>query len=209
MNVILLGSPGAGKGTIGQMIAEEEQIPLFSTGDLLRKEVADNTDIGIKAKSFMDKGDYVPDNIVVDIIRNRIVGLKGFILDGFPRTVAQVNSLESARIKIDVVLNFVVSTSVIVDRLATRLTCRNCAAIYNIKNVPPKKPGICDRCGGELYQRDDQTPEAIRERVRVYERETKPLVDYYRKAGLLRDIDANPSDPDVIYKEALELIRLS
>lgn len=207
MNIILLGPPGAGKGTIGQMIAEKEQIPIFSTGDFLRKEVVDGTDIGVKAKSFMDKGEYVPDDIMVCIIKSRVLSLTGFILDGFPRNIAQVKALESSNIRIDVVLNFVVSIGVIVDRLATRLTCRSCAAIYNTRNVPPKKQGICDRCNGQLYQREDQTPEVIRERVRVYDKETRPLVDYYRKSGLLRDIDANPTDPSLIYREACEVLR--
>jgi adenylate kinase len=205
MKLMILGPPGAGKGTIAAMIAEEHRIPTISTGDLLRNAVSEKTEFGQKAKGYMDRGAYVPDEIVVKLLMERLKEKdcrNGYILDGFPRTMAQVRELERKKIGIDIVLNFNASKEVIIDRLSTRLTCRECGAIYNIKNIPPKKPGICDKCRGILYQRDDQKPEAIRERLRVYDEQTKPLIDYYRKKGSLKDVDANPKDPKAIFNSA-------
>jgi adenylate kinase len=210
MNLIVLGPPGAGKGTVGKLIADHFGIPIISTGDLLRKEAADRTSIGIKAKGYMDQGEYVPDEIVMQIIRDRLKKedcRKGFILDGYPRTIEQVKALENAKIRIDTVVNFNASREVIIDRLSTRLTCSTCGAIYNIKNVPPKKAGICDKCGAQLYQREDQKPEVVKERLKVYGQQTSQLVDHYRKKGILRDVDANPSQPQKIFESAMKVLR--
>jgi adenylate kinase len=206
MRMILLGPPGAGKGTVAQFMSEDYKIPIISTGDLLRNSVSQKTQIGIKAKSYIDKGLFVPDGIVNEVLMQRIKEKdckKGYILDGYPRTLAQAKSLEENDIKVDVVLNFNVSKETIIDRMTTRLTCKKCGTIYNIKNVPPKKEGICDKCGGLLYQREDQKPEVIRERLKVYEEQTKPLTDYYRKKGLLKDFDSSPSDPRKMFENAL------
>lgn len=210
MRMILLGPPGAGKGTVAQFMAEDYKIPIISTGDLLRNSVSQKTQIGIKAKSYIDKGLFVPDKIVNEVLMQRITEKdckKGYILDGYPRTLAQAKSLEENDIKVDVVLNFNVSKETIIDRMTTRLTCKKCGTIFNIKNVPPKKEGICDKCGGLLYQREDQKPEVIRERLKVYEEQTKPLTDYYRKKGLLKDFDSNPSDPRKMFENALAALK--
>jgi adenylate kinase len=210
MNLIILGPPGAGKGTVGQMISEHYKIPLISTGELFRSAVAKETDVGIKAKSYMDAGVLVPDDLVMQIVKQRLEQRDckdGFILDGIPRNITQAKSLEDSNIRVDAVLDFLATKEVIVDRLSTRLTCRQCGAIYNIKNVPPKKEGICDRCGGQLYQRDDQKPEIIKERIKVYEKETAPLIDYYKKMSLLRTVDANPKEPRRIFENTLKLMK--
>jgi len=200
MNLIFFGPPNAGKGTYAASITRKYRIPHISTGDLFREQIKAGTELGKLADSYIIKGKLVPDEVTIKMLKERISRpdcRKGFILDGFPRTIPQGEALESSGIRIDKVLNFVVSYSKIMERVAGRRTCRKCGAIYHIKNIPPKVPGICDRCGGELYTRDDQRPEIIKERLRVYKEQTEPLVDFYKKRKLVVDIDANP-EADVI-----------
>lgn len=196
MNLILLGAPGAGKGTQAKFIVEKYGISQISTGDMLREAVAKGTELGRKAKEFMDQGKLVPDDIVIGIVKERLKQKdceRGFILDGFPRTKAQAEALdkimEEMGKKIDAVINISVPEEEVVRRIVNRRTCRKCGAIYHLIYDPPKKPGTCDRCGGELYQRDDDREEVVRQRFSVYRKSTEPLIDYYRKRGILYDVD--------------------
>jgi len=196
MNLILLGAPGAGKGTQAKFIVEKYGIPQISTGDMLREAVAKGTELGRKAKEFMDQGKLVPDDIVIGIVKERLKQKdceRGFILDGFPRTKAQAEALdkimEEMGKKIDAVINISVPEEEVVRRIVNRRTCRKCGAIYHLIYDPPKKPGTCDRCEGELYQRDDDREEVVRQRFSVYRKSTEPLIDYYRKRGILYDVD--------------------
>jgi len=193
MNVVILGSPGVGKGTYAKILSEKYNIPRISTGDLLRETIRDETELGKKIKDYVSRGDLVPDEITIELVKGRLERddcKNGFFLDGFPRTVAQAEALEKFK-KIDKVLNFVASDWVILSRLGGRRTCRECGAIYHMKEIPPKVEGVCDLCGGKLYQRSDETPQAIKNRLRVYREKTKPVLDYFRGRGLLADIDAN------------------
>jgi adenylate kinase len=196
MNLILLGAPGAGKGTQAKFIVEKYDIPQISTGDMLREAVAKGTELGRKAKEFMDEGKLVPDDIVIGIVKERLKQKdceRGFILDGFPRTIAQAEALdkimEEMGKKIDAVINISVPEEEVVRRIVNRRICRKCGAIYHLIYDPPKNSAVCDRCGGELYQRDDDREEVVRQRFAVYRRSTEPLIDYYRKKGILYDID--------------------
>jgi len=196
MQVVLFGPPGAGKGTQAKFISEEYNIPHISTGDILRENVREGTPLGTKAKAFMDKGELVPDTILIDLIKDRLKKpdtRKGFLLDGFPRTLKQAKALDVILDDINKNLNAVVNVDVgagqLVSRLSGRLTCRSCGASYNITSNPPKVDSICDACGGELYQRADDTEAAIKNRIEVYKKQTQPLIDYYKKKGLLTDID--------------------
>ncbi len=193
MNVVILGSPGVGKGTYAKILSDKYNILRISVGDLFRRAIRDKTELGNKIKDYVSRGDLVPDEIVIELVKERLQKddcKNGFFLDGFPRTIAQAEAMEKFK-KIDKVLNFVASDWVIMSRLGGRRTCRECGAIYHVKEVPPKVEGICDRCGGRLYQRSDETPQAIKNRLRVYREKTKPVIDYFRKKGLLADIDAN------------------
>ncbi len=196
MNLIFLGPPGSGKGTQAKMLVDKYGIPQISTGDILREAVKEGTPLGKEAKKYMDEGKLVPDEVVVGIVRERLKEpdcTKGFILDGFPRTIPQAEALDKTLQEmgkgIDHVLSLEVDREELVRRLSGRRTCKRCGAMYHIIFDPPKKDGVCDRCGGELYQRDDDKEETIRERLRVYEEQTAPLIEYYRKKGLLRPID--------------------
>ena len=196
MNLIFLGPPGSGKGTQAKMLVDKYGIPQISTGDILREAVKEGTPLGKEAKKYMDEGKLVPDEVVVGIVRERLKEpdcTKGFILDGFPRTIPQAEALDKTLQEmgkgIDHVLSLEVDREELVRRLSGRRTCKKCGAMYHIIFDPPKKEGICDRCGGELYQRDDDKEETIRERLRVYEEQTAPLIEYYRKKGLLRPIN--------------------
>jgi adenylate kinase len=193
VNVVILGSPGVGKGTYAKILSEKYNIPRISSGDLFREAIRDETELGKKIENYVSRGDLVPDEITIELVKERLERndcKNGFFLDGFPRTVAQAEALEKFK-KIDKVLNFVASDWVILSRLGGRRTCRKCGAIYHIKEIPPKFEGICDLCGGKLYQRSDETPQAIKNRLRVYREKTKPVLDYFRRRGLLADIDAN------------------
>lgn len=192
MNTVFLGPPGAGKGTQAVDLVAEFAIPHISTGDILREEIKAGTKLGILAQGFIDDGNLVPDRVAVDIIRNRLKkddAQDGYILDGFPRTVPQAEIferlLEELGERLDLVVYLEASEEVLIRRLSGRRVCRDCGAIYHLVNVPPRIEGICDLCGGELYQRPDDQPEAIRHRLRVYQEKTKDLICWYDKKGLL------------------------
>jgi adenylate kinase len=199
MNIVLLGPPGIGKGTQADALAAKLRIPKICTGDIMRDEARKRTPIGRKAKSYMDRGELVPDRIVLEIMEKRLKEndcRKGFILDGFPRTLVQAKGLERVT-KIDMVLNFTASEKEVLERITGRLTCKYCSEIYHSKFARPKKQGVCDKCNGELYQREDQKEDVVRRRLEVYEKQTKPLIDYYSKKGVLADVDATGSREDV------------
>jgi len=195
MNLILLGPPGAGKGTQAQMIVERYHIPQISTGDILRAAVKGKSPLGAKAKEFMDRGKLVPDELVIGIIEERLTASDcrpGFILDGFPRTIAQAEALQSILAKmgksIDHVINIEVDDEELVRRLTGRRTCKNCGAMFHLIFYPAKKEGMCDRCGGLLYQREDDKEGTIRTRLKEYQQQTAPLIQYYQEKKKLRSI---------------------
>jgi len=193
MNIVLLGSPGVGKGTYAKRISKIYNIPQISTGDIFREAIKNKTEIGLLAKTYIDKGNLVPDDVTIKIVEERLKQddcKNGFMLDGFPRTIAQAEALDKI-VVIDKVLNFTASDEVIIDRLSGRRICKSCGAIYHIRNIVPKVEGVCDNCGGELYQRDDDKPEAVKKRLDVYKKQTALLIDYYKEKELLADIDAN------------------
>jgi len=195
MRLILLGPPGAGKGTQAKLLAEKFNIQQISTGDILRQAVKNKTKMGLKAKSYMDQGKLVSDNVVIGIIKDRLDNAdcsKGFILDGFPRTIQQAESLSQAlkqmEIDIDYLIDIEIDFNYLIQRLTGRWTCRECGEGYHKMSNPPKKKGVCDKCDGELYQRDDDKEETIQKRFEVYRKETEPLKDYYQKNGKLNAI---------------------
>ncbi|HHK67113.1 adenylate kinase [Candidatus Acetothermia bacterium] len=202
--VVLLGPPGAGKGTQAKRIVERFGLVHLSTGDILRDEVARGTDLGERAKSYMDEGALVPDRLIIDMVAERIErATDGFLLDGFPRTVAQAEALERIT-PIDVVINIELSREAVLERLTRRWICRNCGKIYNLDAPPP--PGTkCDLCEGELYQREDDRPEVIEHRYDVYQESTAPLIDYYEKRGLLRNVDGSLS-ADLVFENILQIL---
>jgi adenylate kinase len=203
MRLILLGAPGAGKGTVAKLLTKHDGSVQISTGDILRGAVQAGTDLGKEAKGYMDRGDLVPDSLILGIMEKRLQEpdcQKGFLLDGFPRTIPQAEAtkqlLAKLGMKIDMAVNLDVPRAVILDRLTTRRTCENpkCQAIYNVKSMPPKVPGKCDKCGSNIVQRADETEEAISKRLDTYNEKTAPLVDFYKKEGLLFDVNATSSD---------------
>lgn len=199
MRIILLGLPGAGKGTQARTITKKLNIPHISTGDILRQASEDRTLLGLKAKEYMDKGHLVPDDLMIDLIKKRIKRedcKKGFLLDGFPRTMPQAEALEKIS-NIDKVIKLRIENEVAIERLSGRRTCKRCGAIYHIIYLPPKREGICDRCGEELIIREDDKREAILKRLEVYKEETRPLIEYYREKELLTIIDGGRSEEEV------------
>ena len=192
MNLILLGAPGAGKGTQAEILCKKLGIPTISTGNILRAAIKEGTPTGIKAKSYIDAGQLVPDEVIIGIVDERLAQsdcANGYILDGVPRTIAQAEALEKAGIKFDAVVSIEISEDEILRRMIGRRVCEACGSSYNIEAVPPRVEGICDNCGGKLIQRKDDTPETIRERLKVYHNETEPLVDFYAARGLLKPVE--------------------
>jgi len=211
MRLILLGAPGAGKGTVAKMLTNIDGSVQISTGDILRAAVKEGTDLGKEAQGYMERGELVPDALIMGIMEERLQQedcQNGFLLDGFPRTIPQAEALDELLAKLDITLDGVVNLNVprevILDRLTTRRTCEECGAIYNVKSNPPKVEGVCDKCGGKVVQRADETEEAISKRLDVFNEQTAPLVGYYEKKGMLWDINATSSEEVVkIIKEKL------
>ncbi|MCI4454187.1 MAG: adenylate kinase [Thermodesulfobacterium sp.] len=204
MNIVFLGPPGAGKGTQAKILIERYGIPQISTGDMLREHRAKGTELGKKAQEYMDKGQLVPDEIILGMVKERLSQpdcQKGFILDGFPRTVAQAEALDKLLSemgkKLDFALALIVPDDLLVERLTGRRTCKNCGMMYHIKYKPPKVEGKCDVCGGELYQRPDDNEETVRNRLKVYHEQTAPLIEYYKNKGILREIDGSKSIEEI------------
>ncbi|KGF09288.1 adenylate kinase [Clostridiales bacterium S5-A14a] len=205
LRTILLGPPGAGKGTQAVKIVEKYSIPHISTGDIFRENIKNETELGKRAKSYMDRGELVPDELVVEIATDRLTKndcKNGFLLDGFPRTIFQAEKLDEFLTKrgekIDKVINIDVEKDALVKRITGRRVCKSCGASYHVVNIPPKKDGVCDLCDGELIQRADDTEETVLNRIDVYNKQTKPLVDYYDKAGVIVNIDGNKDLDDVL-----------
>ena len=201
MRLILLGAPGAGKGTVAKLLTAVDGSVQISTGDILRAAVKDGTELGKQAQAYMNAGDLVPDELIMGIMGERLQEddcAKGFLLDGFPRTIPQAEALKvvlaDLGITLDAAVNLIVPREEILNRLTTRRTCVDCGAIYNVRSMPPKVEGVCDKCGGKVVQRDDETEEAISNRLDVYNEKTAPLADYYRAEGLLMDVNATSSD---------------
>lgn len=200
MKIILLGPPGAGKGTQAAGIVEKYNIPHISTGDIFRKNIKEGTELGKKAKEYMDQGLLVPDELTVGLVTDRISQKdceNGFMLDGFPRNVSQAKHLDeflqNANISLDKVVNIEVDKSILVERAVGRRICKSCGATYHVEFNPPKESGVCDVCGGELYQRADDTEETVSKRIQVYLDETKPLVNYYSEQGIIANINGQQS----------------
>ena len=204
MRIILLGPPGAGKGTQAKLLIERLQIPQISTGDMLRAAVKDGTPLGKQARAFMDRGALVPDDVIIGLVRERLQSLdcaRGYILDGFPRTVAQAEALEKTladlRLSLDHVLCLDVPSEDLVVRIAGRRTCRQCGAMSHVRFSPTARDGVCDVCGGETYQRDDDREDTVRHRLEVYAQQTEPLVQFFEGRGLLRRIAGTGEIPEI------------
>ncbi len=215
--IIFLGPPGVGKGTCSSRIAEKKGIPHISTGDLLRREVAAGSELGKRVKEFMDKGELVPDSLVLGIIKERLSKpdcARGFILDGFPRTIAQAKELEKIT-EIDVVINLTQPEDILIERISARRTCENCGNVYNLANIQreginmpplmPKVEGICDKCGGKLVQRSDEKPEVVADRMRIYKKQTEPLIEFYKQKGILVDVRFD-SPADMMVEKILKML---
>jgi len=218
MRAIFLGPPGVGKGTYASRIGPKMGIPQISTGDLFRAEIKKETELGKKAKEYIDKGQLVPDDLVIKMLMKRLKERdceKGFILDGFPRTISQAEALNK-KIKIDVVINLILKDEILIKKISARRQCRNCGEIYNLADIhedgihmppiPPRVEGKCDKCSGELYQRDDDKEEVVKERLGVYKKQTASLIEYYRNRGLLKDVEVTggPEKMVSIVIEAME-----
>lgn len=204
MKIVMLGAPGAGKGTQAKMIAVKYNVPHISTGDIFRANIKEGTELGKKAKSYMDQGLLVPDELVVDLVVDRLQQddcNNGYVLDGFPRTIPQAEALDAALTKfgskLDFALDIDVADDFIVKRMGGRRACLTCGATYHIVNIPPKTEGICDTCGGELVLRDDDKPETVEKRLAVYHEQTQPLIDYYKNSGILVTLDGTQDMNDV------------
>ena len=212
MKIIMLGAPGAGKGTQAKQIADKYEIPHISTGDIFRANIKDGTELGKKAKTYMDQGLLVPDELVCELVVDRIQQedcKNGFVLDGFPRTIPQAEALTDALQKIgssmDFALNIDVPDENIIDRMSGRRACLNCGATYHIVNIPTKVEGVCDRCGSPVVLRDDDKPETVKKRLEVYHTQTQPLIDYYEKQGILKTVDGTQS-MDTVFQTIIEIL---
>ena len=204
MKIIMLGAPGAGKGTQAQMICDKYNIPHISTGDLFRSNIKNGTELGKKAKEYMDKGQLVPDELTVELLLDRVANedcKEGYVLDGFPRTIPQADVLDKELTKLSDKIDFAIDVEVpdenIVRRMSGRRACLKCGATYHIEHIPPKQEGICDRCGSELVQRDDDKPETVQNRLSVYHEQTQPLIEYYNGKNILKTVDGTKDMNDV------------
>lgn len=204
MRAVLLGPPGAGKGTQAVKLVEKYGVPQISTGDIFRKNIKEGTELGKKAQEYMNAGGLVPDELVVDLVKDRLMQddcANGYLLDGFPRTIAQAEQLDEflkeQGTKLDAVINFEVGYETLMERLTGRRLCKACGASYHIKNFPPKVEGVCDKCGAELIQRADDTEETARKRIEVYEESTAPLIEYYTRSGAIKNFDAEKDHKEV------------
>ena len=211
MKIVMLGAPGAGKGTQAKQIADKYKIPHISTGDIFRANIKNNTELGQKAKQYMDQGLLVPDELTCDLVMDRIKQddcKNGFILDGFPRTIPQAEALDAALDKINEKMDYAINVDVpdenIVNRMGGRRCCLNCGATYHVVTIPTKVEGICDRCGSPVVLRDDDKPETVRNRIAVYERQTQPLITYYEAKGLLKTVDGDRT-PEAVRADILAL----
>jgi len=196
MKMILLGAPGAGKGTQADILSEKLGIPTISTGNILRAAIKNKTPIGLQAEAYMKAGKLVPDDVIIGIIHDRVVEddcKNGYILDGVPRTIAQAEALEQADIVFDEVVSIEISDEEIMERMGNRRVCEHCGASYHLVAVPPKQEGVCDKCGGNLIRRHDDEPETVKHRLEVYHQETEPLKEFYAKRGLLKSVETQPT----------------
>ena len=212
MFIVLLGAPGSGKGTVGKIIADDLKLAHISTGDLFRENLKNETELGKEAKKYMDKGELVPDEVTIKMLKERLNGAdveNGAVLDGFPRTGVQAvsldNMLKEMNAKVYMALNIDVPFDEIVERIANRRSCRGCSEIYNVVFNPPKVEGICDKCGGELYQREDQKPEVVENRLKVYSKTAEELINHYKNANVLYDAKAGDSVGKTSYDVAKEV----
>jgi adenylate kinase len=200
LRVVLLGAPGAGKGTQARKLSESFAVPHIATGDMFRLAVSSGTKMGMAAKSYMDRGELVPDDVTIGIVQERLSepdAAAGFVMDGFPRTAQQATELDAMLAKmgrtLDAVVEIAVPREILVARLTQRRTCANCQTSYHLQSAPPKVEGVCDRCGGPLVHRDDDSEKTVVNRLRVYHRQTEPLISYYKGAGLLKSVDGTQS----------------
>ena len=212
MYIIMLGAPGSGKGTTAKVLAERTNLPHISTGDMFREQIKNETELGKEAKQYMDKGELVPDEVTIKMLKERLNGddvENGAVLDGFPRTGVQAvsldNMLKEMNAKVDMALNIDVPFDEIVERIANRRSCKGCSEIYNVVFNPPKVEGICDKCGGELYQREDQKPEVVENRLQVYSKTAEELINHYKKANILYDAKAGDKVGKTSYDVAKEV----
>ena len=212
MKIIMLGAPGAGKGTQAKLIAEKYGIPHISTGDIFRANIKEGTELGREAKEYMDKGQLVPDELTVRILLDRVSKKdceSGYVLDGFPRTIPQAEVLDNEVVKLGDKIDFAIDVEVpdenIIKRMGGRRACPKCGATYHVEHIPPKKEGICDVCGSELVLRDDDRPETVKNRLEVYHKQTQPLIDYYSKQNILRTVDGT-RDLDTVFADIVRLL---
>ena len=212
MKIIMLGAPGAGKGTQAKQIADKYSIPHISTGDIFRANIKNGTELGKKAKQYMDQGALVPDELTCDLVMDRIQQddcKNGFVLDGFQRTIPQAEALDAALGKINEKMDYAIDVDVpdenIVNRMSGRRACLNCGATYHLISIPPKVEGICDRCGSEIVLREDDKPETVQKRLKVYHEQTQPLIDYYKNQGILKSVDGT-QPMDEVFKAIVTIL---
>ena len=212
MKIIMLGAPGAGKGTQAKQIADKYSIPHISTGDIFRANIKKGTELGKKAKQYMEQGALVPDELTCDLVMDRIQQddcKNGFVLDGFPRTIPQAEALDAALGKINEKMDYAIDVDVpdenIINRMSGRRACLNCGATYHLISIPPKVEGICDRCGSEIVLREDDKPETVQKRLKVYHEQTQPLIDYYKNQGILKSVDGT-QPMDEVFKAIVTIL---